>query len=225
MKISLRRRRIGFVRVMLIILAILTPFFAFEMKVKPTIKSVAKIKSKLETQKIINDAILNEIEENSEEYNDLVKYKENSEGDIVAVITNSVVINQLKANIIDKIIYQLSNREKSTFKVPLGTLTGSIWLSGHGPDVPIRIMPVGTISGKMLSSFDDAGINQTRHRIIFSIETEVNTIVSGTSIPTEVAYEFIISETILVGKIPESYTEIGVGSLFFSKDLKDTIDE
>ena len=42
-------------------------------------------------------------------------------------------------------------------------------LAGRGPDIPIVIVPVGTVESRVYDVFEQAGINQTRHKIYLEI--------------------------------------------------------
>ena len=58
--------------------------------------------------------------------------------------------------------------------IALGTFTGLALLTGFGPDVSIKIMPIGTANCDFVSTFISAGINQTIHRIYLYTVCKVN---------------------------------------------------
>ena len=58
------------------------------------------------------------------------------------------------------------------------------------------------------SDFDSAGINQTRHRIICDVKVGVSAIIPGCSSYTEAENSFTVSETVLAGEVPESFTNV-----------------
>ncbi|MEG1778954.1 MAG: sporulation protein YunB, partial [Oscillospiraceae bacterium] len=91
---------------------------------------------------------------------------------------------------------------------PLGSLTGSVFLAGRGPNIKFTMIPVGTIKTDIKNEFLSAGINQTLHRMILTIEVEIATDMAGYTIPTKVQSSICIGETIIVGVSPEAFTNV-----------------
>ena len=58
----------------------------------------------------------------------------------------------------------------------------------------------------MTSEFSAAGINQTRHRVILNVTTDVYVIMNGNNTSTQVENSFIIAETVLLGTVPLAYS-------------------
>lgn len=56
-----------------------------------------------------------------------------------------------------------------------------------------------------MSEFEDAGINQTRHKIILKVSTNVMTIAPFYSSLQNFENDITIAETVIVGNIPETY--------------------
>ena len=54
-----------------------------------------------------------------------------------------------------------------------GGITGSRYLSGFGPGINIKIIPVGNVVTNLKSEFNAAGINQTLHRIYLELACTV----------------------------------------------------
>ena len=76
-------------------------------------------------------------------------------------------------------------------------------LAGKGPDIKIRICPAEKITVRLKSSFDSAGINQTAHRISAVVTAEVRSSLPIYSFETEVEFEFLLAETIIIGEVPD----------------------
>ncbi len=74
-------------------------------------------------------------------------------------------------------VQQLMKNTKDKIYLPLGQLLGSQLLAGRGPDVPIVIVPVGTVESRVYDVFEEAGINQTRHKIYLEVKTMVRVVV------------------------------------------------
>ena len=52
-----------------------------------------------------------------------------------------------------------------------------------------------------------AGINQTRHQIKLEVVVDIDILVPWDTMSTQVVSEALIAETIIVGKVPETYVD------------------
>lgn len=87
-------------------------------------------------------------------------------------------------------------------KVPLGAFSGIEALSGFGPPVTFKLLPVGAAHCSFRSAFTSAGINQTRHAVYLDIVLDITVVLpAGTSEFSESA-EVMIIESVLSGKCP-----------------------
>ena len=90
----------------------------------------------------------------------------------------------------------------------MGTLTGVPWLSARGPSVSIKMIPQGVIKAQFVSEFVSAGVNQTHHRLIMNVSMTASAVIPGFTSQVEVLSDFLIAETVIVGDVPEYYTQI-----------------
>ncbi len=61
---------------------------------------------------------------------------------------------------------------------------------------------------KLESDFSDAGINQTRWRILLHIECSVGAWLAGGQAAAMVPGDFVLIDTVLTGRVPEAYTSV-----------------
>ena len=66
----------------------------------------------------------------------------------------------------------------------------------------IRICPVGKADVEIKSEMESTGINQTRHRISAVITSELTSSLPLYSFESEVKYEFLLAETVIIGDVP-----------------------
>lgn len=79
---------------------------------------------------------------------------------------------------------------------------------GFGPDVTIKITPIGMANYDFVSFFQSAGINQTLHKIYIDVYADVS-IVTPIDQPTiQVKAEVLVCENLIVGKIPQTYLNL-----------------
>ena len=56
------------------------------------------------------------------------------------------------------------------------------------------------------NAFSAAGINQTRHQILLSVDVYTSILRPGFTASTKVSNEIAVAETVIVGSVPETYT-------------------
>ncbi|MNV98352.1 Sporulation protein YunB [compost metagenome] len=70
------------------------------------------------------------------------------------------------------------------------------------------MVPSGTVVAKFNSEFEQAGVNQTRHRIFLDVVCKVKIIAPFYINTQEYKNEIIVAETIIVGDTPATYYNI-----------------
>ena len=121
--------------------------------------------------------------------------------------------NRLQSAITKDILDRLGQVSEMDLTIPLGTLTGSALLVGRGPSLSVRMQSLGSCSAHFENQFDQAGINQTTHRIILCVEVNMSQfLLPGFQTSTQVDASFSVAETVIVGDVPESYTYFDSGN-------------
>ncbi|MBQ3103858.1 MAG: sporulation protein YunB, partial [Oscillospiraceae bacterium] len=100
----------------------------------------------------------------------------------------------------------LSQLADTELSIPVGTLTGSPLLAGRGPRLKVRMQTVGVAGSDIENEFTAAGINQTKHRIILTVEVRVSILLPGYTTYTTAGGSYEVAETVIVGQVPETYT-------------------
>lgn len=134
----------------------------------------------------------------------LISLEKDSDGSITAVTTNVSAINILEAEILAAVVNQTSETIINV-QVPVGNLTGSALLLNRGPKVPVEVILLSSSMGGFRSELTAAGINQTRHQILLDLEVQLSLLMPWRTIDTSVVTEILVSETVIVGKVPDSY--------------------
>lgn len=220
-------RRGGHKNILRILLIIALVFAAFWLCVfwidnhfRPIITQMAKVRVDYLASKAINEAITKKIDDGSLEYGKMVYFEKDIYGQITALKTDMIRINKLKADIINEVLDAVEGIGTSDLAIPLGNIINGNLLSGRGPRIPVRIMPIGTASANFSHSFESAGINQTRHQIMMEVQVNIDVLMPGYSAETVVTVEVTVAETIIVGAVPDSYTYFEDGGKIFSNAEK-----
>lgn len=134
--------------------------------------------------------------------------EKDSQGSIVSVEADTVKINALKASVTTEILTQLKKHQNMTVRIPTGTLLNGDLLTGRGPRIPVKISLSGAAATQMSSYFESAGINQTSHRLVMDITVTLYAAIPGNDATTTLETSFIIAETVLVGKVPDTFLDV-----------------
>ncbi len=161
-----------------------------------------------QTANRITAAIDSAVSDQAVAYGDLVTLERSAGGDIVALTSNMAQANRLRAQLLDAALTALEGVESLEMGVPLGTVCDWDLLSGVGPDVNVRVLYTGTASAEFANEFSTAGINQTCHRIFFQIDADITVLLPGRQVGTTVETRVCVAETVIVGKVPETYLQI-----------------
>ena len=81
------------------------------------------------------------------------------------------------------------------------------FFSGRGPEISLKLHQVGAVDTEIHSEFISEGINQTKHRISVLVTVEISAILPLHSTDIKISDEFLVSETVIVGEIPNVYLD------------------
>ena len=174
---------------------------------RPTLELLLDYKCRTSAERIISDAVYERFS-GDEDTGDLISFIFDNDGRVAALNTNRSKINSLKALLNDAVNEGLSHVREDTVSISVGTLTGLSFLYGVGPELIFQIEPHGKAETKLVSTFEDAGINQTIHSIILEVEATLSPMMPGFRNNVDVSYDILISQTVIVGKVPDSYSHI-----------------
>lgn len=177
--------------------------------VTAVLKGMAEASMRSITTVAVNDAIYYTLSDHLR-YQDLVTVERNEAGEILAISSNALQINRIARDAAYMSQKNLDKMSEAGIEVPLGALTGIEAWAGFGPKMNIKIIPVSNVECKFVSEFADAGINQTKHSIYLKIIADISIIMpSGTSNFASLT-EVLICESVLVGKVPETYLQTDI---------------
>ncbi len=189
--------------VLIIIIAFNFIIYIFGKRILPIVLEMGEVKIKSEAVKIMNEESVNIYSENFK-YDDIINIEKDSDGNITMIRADTVKQNYLASQVVLKCDERLSELEDLGVKIPLGYLTNNVMFYNMGPKITVKMQQVGNITTSYESEFQSAGINQTRHKIYLNLTTTMRVIVPFNSKEVEVTCQIPVSDTIIVGKIPET---------------------
>ncbi|MEG1751605.1 MAG: sporulation protein YunB [Clostridia bacterium] len=172
--------------------------------VNPVIFEMSYAKISSLAQRAVSSAIYDVIN-TSRLYESLVTIVRNNDGDIAMISSNALQINLLTRELTRSAHKNLEVIGVNGIEIPVGSFSGLPILVGRGPEINIKMLPIGTISSNYISKFEQAGINQTNHKIYVQVESKVSVILPTASKIVTTSTELMIAESIIIGKIPLTY--------------------
>ena len=191
-----------------IILVFNSCIYIVNKRMLPAILSAAEVTMKSEAVRIINEESVKVYSENFD-YDDIIKIEKDEEGNIALIRSDTVMQNYLASQVVLNCDKRLTELGALGTKIPIGYLTNDILFSNIGPEITIKMKQVGNITTSYESIFESAGINQTRHKIYLNVSAKIRLIIPLKSKEVEICSQIPVSETIIVGKIPDTAISLG----------------
>jgi len=192
---------------LIVIGASIVVFVLIDIGIKPTIIAMSEAKVEYIAILAMNNAV-NKILGSDIKYTDLTDVLLDKDGKISMIQYNTILINRLARETSTLAQDEIRSLGEEGVTVPLGSITRSKILSGLGPNIKVRIIPVGAVSTDFTDEFQQAGINQTRHKIYLQLRTQVRIVVPLGSETINVSTRVPISESIVVGDVPNTYVNV-----------------
>ena len=185
---------------------VITVLVIAAVKADRSLRPVASVQAEhcaiLMTNETIESSVSKYLSENNWSYSDFVTAVYDGNGETVALETNSYNINKVQSELTLQINRRLEAAGKEYHKIPIGSLTDSYMLAGRGPNLRIRVCPLGSAQVELESGFDSAGINQTRRTITAAITVNISSSLPLYEFETQVNFDFLIAENVIIGTVP-----------------------
>lgn len=178
-----------------------------EMRIRPVLSAVAESRAKNIATEAVNDAVWQVLCEKDVQYESLVTLTKDENDKVTAISVDSVKLNTICAEIRRLITEKLKGLSENQISIPIGSLTGIDMLAGRGPAIRVGITLSGSAVTTIDNDFQTAGINQTRHQMILTVNTKVYVIMQSGNFATEISNSIVVAETVIVGDVPEIYSD------------------
>lgn len=194
---------------LLLALAAVVGFLMLRSRYREVILELAQTQVKNATSDLTNDAIAKQIADGVIQYDRIVYFEKDLDGRITALKTNIGEVNRLKTDILNIINDEILALDTSDIGIPLGSIFLPEFFSGKGPAIPVRILAIRNSDAVFSSSFSQAGINQTLHKLNMTVNVDVSVLVLGQTSSFSVNSEVVVAETIIVGDVPNTFLHLG----------------
>ncbi len=201
------RRYAYFGAVAMILLAVF--LLIADIRIRPYIRLAAQNAALNLAMSAINDAVSEVINEEEITYDMLAVISTDSGGRITSVKIDALKINTLKSKVNARIIDKIGQVKGYEMSLPTGSLFGSDFWAGWGPDINFELSLTGNSTSNICSEFSASGINQTLHRIVVRINASVQVVLPSNRTSINVSTDMCIAETVIVGIVPNASAQLG----------------
>lgn len=197
------RRVIGGLIFLFVIILLIISFIKLDKAVRPSAQMQAEQLSEHTAYQIITETVSRYIAESGCSYKSFSAVVYDESGNVASVEALADNINRVQSELALHINKEFHSSGKTQAEIPLGNISGSYLLADKGPVIKVGICPIGTAEVKLTSTFDSAGINQTRHRIYAEISADIASSFPLYSFETKVKFDYLIAETVIIGDVPD----------------------
>ena len=153
------------------------------------------------TQETVDHTVRTVVENNNAEF---VKLTKSNNGTVSAIEADTSNINFLKTTVSESISEALEENSETIVSVPIGSVSNINLFAGRGVKVKMKIVPSRSVSTSVRSEIVSTGINQTCHRILLDVNTEISVIMPVSTQTVTVTETYVIAETVIIGEIPDN---------------------
>ena len=177
-------------------------------KMRPVVLRYAESAAETLLLDASNKAILDILNEQGVSYNDIVTLSRDETGRVTSLETDIVKINSLKSLISNRLSEIIAGKEYYDLYIPLGTFFSSVYTSGYGPKMHFKMQLTATARVNFSHEFKAAGINQVLHIVTVDMDIGGSLVITGYSGGISVSNEAIAAQTIIVGAVPDAFTNV-----------------
>ena len=196
----------------LIVFVLLFSILAFSLFVyntccSGTIKEKARVRANYVAISAINKATEELLSESQFDEKSFIVTGSKTDGTISSVTLNAKTTNLFKAKLSQKILDTIKNYDKEIIEMaPLSSYGFSF--VPFGIRVPVYVVPIEILSTDFKSVLTESGINQTLYKLCVDVKISVKLLLPVGSETFEVKTTVPLVQTVIVGDIPDSYTNV-----------------
>ncbi|MBR6737543.1 MAG: sporulation protein YunB [Clostridia bacterium] len=138
-------------------------------------------------------------------YENLIKVSKNSSGEITMITTDAYKFNSVTTALANYVSEYLTNYVNKGVEVPIGVFTGIRLLAGFGDKVNMQLIAINSVKCDVISTFESAGINQTRHTLYLDVTPDISIVTLATTRALVDNIRVLLYDNLIVGTVPEVY--------------------
>ena len=193
----------------LLIIAVLFGLFllVLNLQLLPLLEALAEAEAIRQAEDLIATAVYRSLTEEPALYTDTVRITYRADGGVASLTTDTARLLKARTRLSIAVLSALRNEKDMEIGVPLSAILGLRFLPST-PTLSLSLRPTKSLNAYFVSRFEEQGINQTPHSILFYLSIDVAILIPGRIHRVTVKREFPFTETIIVGDVPDAYTKI-----------------
>ena len=161
-------------------------------------------KSIIYTQSYLKEAILEDV---IEEINisSLYLIKENSNNQVNSVLVNTAQVNKILGLVNSSLEENMKTIQNTELQIPFSSIFSEVLFNSFGPNIKLKIFPLGSYKCDVISSATEYGINNTLFEIYINVDIKIETLVPLQRNENVVNCKIPIVMQIIHGEVPRYY--------------------
>ncbi|MGI6357673.1 MAG: sporulation protein YunB [Bacillota bacterium] len=200
------RQRLA-ILLLVIALILLQILNLLDRNLRPSLQAIAAARAKVIATQAINEAINTKIAQEIK-YGLLITVHTDYNGKPSWAQVNTMEVNRIVAATTLRVQESLAAIRGEVVRIPLGQALHSEFLSSMGPRIPFTIIPIGTVNVEVTDAFEQAGINQTRHKIYLDVYTDVQIVIPFVTNTVTVNSQVPIADVTYLGEVPQTVIDL-----------------
>ncbi len=195
------------IAVIIVILAVIVSVI-INISLRPIIFDMANQAGKYAVYDAINNTVIDVFDGKNISYSQLANLIYNDTGYVSSVEYNYSAVNSMKIECVSELTKSLNKLRASKISLPIGSIFGDVNFQGRGPKLKFKFTQKSVPDVQIISLFEAAGINQTKHEIRLIISVDAEVYIPPQKSQFTCKQEYILASTIIVGEIPDGYAAI-----------------
>lgn len=203
------RRKTALLCLLVCIALIVGGVLMVERNLTRVVLSLAQAQARAMAVRILNESAAELLSTGAVTYDALMNVVSDTSGQVRLIQANTPEMNRLAAQVSLLAQSKLQDARDQVVRIPLGSALGLTLFAGAGPRIEVRVLPVGSVHAEFLTTFQSAGINQTRHQVSLVLTAQVQLVIPTGAKTVSVNTQVAMAESIIVGEVPETFTDVG----------------
>ncbi len=203
------RRKTALLCLLVCIALIVGGVLMVERNLTRVVLSLAQAQARAMAVRILNESASELLSTGAVTYDALMNVVSDTSGQVRLIQANTPEMNRLAAQVSLLAQSKLQDARDQVVRIPLGSALGLTLFAGAGPRIEVRVLPVGSVHAEFLTTFQSAGINQTRHQVSLVLTAQVQLVIPTGAKTVSVNTQVAMAESIIVGEVPETFTDVG----------------
>lgn len=187
---------------------------ALDQRVRPVAEKLALAELDNAVTGEVNALCQQLSEEGILSYEELVQITYDPTGAAAGMVTNMDTMNALRMTVGKGVSEVLNGQIRRRVKIPIGAALNWNLFTTLGPELSVQLLHVGQVGISFENEFHTIGIDQTAHTIHMMVTADVLLMLPGGFSNQTITCDVPLAESLLMGEVPQSYTNLVCGEPF-----------